>query len=260
MKRSAPYPTFRYWLNDDSEERLPISADGLSSNALPSDGQVLIGSTGNTPVAATLTAGTNVSIANAPGSITINADQAVPALTDGQLLIGSTGNQPVAATLTTGNGISVTNAPGSVTISQDPQAHGCLYWSDNVTVTTPSPGLFVKVAGTSTAKPQLNDTLIGNNRITYTGLDTKDFVITATISATCESNDRDHVFKFMKNSTIEDPVQITRSLKTDKPGSMGLQTCITLSTNDYIELFVRNIENTNTCTVVDLCIRMESIH
>jgi len=37
------------------------------------DGQVVIGSTGATPVAATLTAGTGVSITNAAGSITINA-------------------------------------------------------------------------------------------------------------------------------------------------------------------------------------------
>ena len=37
------------------------------------NGQVVIGSTGSTPVAATLTAGTNISIVNAAGSITISA-------------------------------------------------------------------------------------------------------------------------------------------------------------------------------------------
>jgi len=37
------------------------------------NGQVLIGSTGNAPVASTLTAGTNISITNASGSITIAA-------------------------------------------------------------------------------------------------------------------------------------------------------------------------------------------
>jgi hypothetical protein len=37
------------------------------------DGQVIIGSTGATPVAATLTAGTNISIANASGTVTISA-------------------------------------------------------------------------------------------------------------------------------------------------------------------------------------------
>lgn len=37
------------------------------------DGQLVIGSTGNDPAAATLTAGTNISITNAAGSITINS-------------------------------------------------------------------------------------------------------------------------------------------------------------------------------------------
>jgi hypothetical protein len=37
------------------------------------NGQLLIGSTGNAPIAATLTAGTNISIANASGSITISS-------------------------------------------------------------------------------------------------------------------------------------------------------------------------------------------
>lgn len=50
---------------------------GGSSNAITgtslTNGQLLIGSTGATPSAATLTAGTGVSIANASGSITINA-------------------------------------------------------------------------------------------------------------------------------------------------------------------------------------------
>ena len=45
------------------------------------DGQIVIGSTGATPTAATLTAGTNITITNAAGSITINATGAgvVPA-------------------------------------------------------------------------------------------------------------------------------------------------------------------------------------
>lgn len=40
---------------------------------LTTNGQIIIGSTGAFPVAATLTAGTNISIVNAAGSITISA-------------------------------------------------------------------------------------------------------------------------------------------------------------------------------------------
>jgi len=38
------------------------------------DGQLLIGSTGNAPVGATLTAGSNISLTNAAGSITVSSD------------------------------------------------------------------------------------------------------------------------------------------------------------------------------------------
>jgi hypothetical protein len=45
----------------------------LTSTAAPTNGQVLIGSTGNAPVLSTLTAGSNVTITNSPGSITISS-------------------------------------------------------------------------------------------------------------------------------------------------------------------------------------------
>jgi fibronectin-binding autotransporter adhesin len=43
------------------------------STAPPTNGQILIGSTGNAPVLATLTAGPNINITNSPGSVTISA-------------------------------------------------------------------------------------------------------------------------------------------------------------------------------------------
>lgn len=65
-----------------------VNIDYATQNAIPffnasgaideigplTDGELIIGSTGNPPVAATLTAGTNVSITNGAGSITINAN------------------------------------------------------------------------------------------------------------------------------------------------------------------------------------------
>ena len=49
------------------------SPTSLISTPAPSNGQILIGSTGNAPVLGTLTAGQNVSITSNPGSITISA-------------------------------------------------------------------------------------------------------------------------------------------------------------------------------------------
>lgn len=51
------------------------SPTSVTSTVAPSDGQILIGSTGDAPVLGTLTAGANIKIANNPGSITISATQ-----------------------------------------------------------------------------------------------------------------------------------------------------------------------------------------
>lgn len=49
-------------------------ASQITPSSVLTDGQVIIGRTGNTPVAANLTAGRGITISNGPGSITISAD------------------------------------------------------------------------------------------------------------------------------------------------------------------------------------------
>ena len=50
----------------------------ITATAQPTNGQVLIGSTGNDPVLSTLTAGTNISVTNGAGSITIASTAGAP--------------------------------------------------------------------------------------------------------------------------------------------------------------------------------------
>jgi hypothetical protein len=128
----------------------------LTTTAAPTNGQLLIGSTGAAPVAATLTAGTGVSIVNAAGSITINstgvtsvaASGGTTGLTftgspitttgtltlggtlavasggtglttapaNGQLLVGN-GTGYAQATLSGGTGISIANGAGTITVN-----------------------------------------------------------------------------------------------------------------------------------------------
>jgi hypothetical protein len=133
---------------------LPIGASdsgALAWTAAPTNGQLLVGSTGNQPVLATLTQGYNILVTNTAGAIridltgtTLHALQVgnatgsltslplgglgqiltgsatdpvwTTALIDGQLLIGSTGNAVVPATLSQGNNIGIANAHGSITI------------------------------------------------------------------------------------------------------------------------------------------------
>lgn len=124
----------------------------LDTTVAPTNGQLLIGSTGAIPVAATLTGTANqITVTNGAGSITLSLPQNIAvgssptfagltlsgltanaftysgtssalastaAPTNGQLLIGSTGAAPVAAALTgTANQVTVTNGPGTVTLS-----------------------------------------------------------------------------------------------------------------------------------------------
>jgi hypothetical protein len=124
----------------------------VDATAAPTNGQLLIGSTGSIPAVGTLTGTANqITVTNGPGSITLSLPQNIAvgssptfaaltlsgltansftysgaaglissttAPTNGQLLIGSTGAAPVAAALTgTANQVTVTNGPGTVTLS-----------------------------------------------------------------------------------------------------------------------------------------------
>lgn len=69
------YDGLGYFTSTTTTQYAPLVGD--ASNAITSigpltDGQLLIGSTGNNPSASTLTAGTNIGITNASGSVTIN--------------------------------------------------------------------------------------------------------------------------------------------------------------------------------------------
>lgn len=60
-------------LTPTDSSSLVVSSAGVVSYAAMTDGQLIIGTTGGTPTAATLTAGAGISIGNAGGAITISA-------------------------------------------------------------------------------------------------------------------------------------------------------------------------------------------
>ena len=85
------------------------------------DGQLIIGSTGNIPVASTLTAGSNISITNAAGSITISATSGgsgtVNTGTANQLAYYATTGAAVSGLASSNNGVLVTDGSGVPNIS-----------------------------------------------------------------------------------------------------------------------------------------------
>ena len=126
------------------------------------NGQMLIGSTGADPSAATITS-TGSTLTVTTGAGTLNIDVTAPltvsfggtgaitltahgilvgegtsavvskVLTNGQLLIGSTGADPVAASLSAGAGITITPGAGTITIASSEAAGGGFTWNDTIT-------------------------------------------------------------------------------------------------------------------------------
>lgn len=169
------------------------------------NGQLYVGSTAASVVAATLTGTANqVVVTNAAGTITLSTPQSIAAtssvtfanvtdsaltangalyagtaglltstaaMTNGQLLIGSTGSTPVLGTLTgTANEIVVTNAAGSITLST-PQAiaAGSSPTFAGLTISTFTLGSVI-FAGASGALAQNNANFFWDNTNSRLGL------------------------------------------------------------------------------------------
>jgi fibronectin-binding autotransporter adhesin len=89
----------------------------VTSTAAPTNGQILIGSTGNAPVLANLTAGPNVTITNGAGSVEISASSAAPV----PLPFFATGGQQTGVSLSPGQNVAALWGfllPYSVTTTQ----------------------------------------------------------------------------------------------------------------------------------------------
>lgn len=89
----------------------PGASGVLSSTAATTDGQLLIGRTGNTPLAATLTAGTGILITNGAGTIQIATTGVIASLN------GLTASTQSFATGTTGNDFNISSASSTHTFN-----------------------------------------------------------------------------------------------------------------------------------------------
>ena len=142
----------------------------LTTTIAPTNGQLLVGSTGAAPVVAAITGTANqVTVTNGAGTITLSTPQSIAAASDvtfnsailsantassflysdaskkvqstsaptnGQLLIGSTGVIPVVATITAGTNIAITNGAGSITVGVTGSVTGTLTAGTAVSLTS----------------------------------------------------------------------------------------------------------------------------
>lgn len=132
---------------------------------------------------------------------------------------------------------------------------GEVYMVGNATATViASTANYVKAAGT---------TIIGNNmgfdnggvsnRLRYTGAITRMFHVAVSFSFSAASNSQNVEFAVFKNGVrIDSSVQETKTGAAGDVQSTALHVVATLATNDYLEVFCRNLSTASNVTVKNL--------
>lgn len=127
------------------------------------------------------------------------------------------------------------------------------YMNGNATATTVSAtNTEYKVAGTTTSGSLTSKFTNTDNRATYTGSIERIFTVTATLSVTSGNNNQIGMY-VAKNGTVitESETYITTN-GSGRAEAATIQALVTLSTNDYIEIWVENSTSTTDITVTNL--------
>jgi len=118
----------------------------------------------------------------------------------------------------------------------DTHAEGAIYFATPAAtangIATP-----IKCAGTTAAQgTAVKVTQATTNRLTYTGVPTRDFKVEATISlsAAAATNGKIHIYK---NGSPITGATIARVLPIADVGAMAIHAYVSLATNDYVELW-----------------------
>jgi hypothetical protein len=126
----------------------------------------------------------------------------------------------------------------------DDNATGNLYVSTSVVTPVPGANTPIKASGITTGLNLLRTDTAGDNRLIYTGTKTRFFTYTASLSVTASSNGKRFVFYVAKNGVIlPESAQSRKIANGADRGSMTLSGVTQLQTNDFIEVWVENIND-----------------
>lgn len=130
------------------------------------------------------------------------------------------------------------------------RAFSSLYMNNNTTSTSmPAQGTFYKIAGSTTPINQKRFTAT-NNRLTYTGKDLITGKILIIIGAKAPSNGSDFSIAIAKNGTIISiPNGSMAAANNNESFQITLSTEVDMTTNDYIEVFIRR-NNSSTSSII----------
>ena len=144
------------------------------------------------------------------------------------------------------------DTPGLKT-EKDDVATGNLYITTNTPTTFPAANTPVKMSGTTSGVVFFRVSSPMDNRLTYTGTKTRIFTYTVTMSITAAMNNKRFSFYFAKNGVILPESKQSRKIANGLDiGALALSGVIELATNDYVEVWVENINDTTTITAESL--------
>ena len=127
---------------------------------------------------------------------------------------------------------------------KDDVATGNLYVTASASTVISAANTPVKMAGTTVGLNLFRVTSPIDNRLTYTGTKTRFFSYTGSISVTASNNGKRFVFYIAKNGVILPESEQSRKIANGADrGSISLSGVVELAPNDYIEVWVENIND-----------------
>ncbi len=131
------------------------------------------------------------------------------------------------------------------------------YMDGNSTETSfPGVGTYTKILGTTTLVTGKKFSA-SSNRFTYTGKSDTEFRVFGVVGGRAPTNGSDYTIVFAKNGTvISSPTSSLGPMTNNQGFQIVLESEVTLSTNDYIEVFIESNSGTTSLRVTDLQFRV----
>lgn len=123
-----------------------------------------------------------------------------------------------------------------------------------------SAGVSVKVAGTTTASPLVQRFTHAANRATYSGALVRNFKVMCTSSLTAGNNEDIGLYIAKNGSILTESEQYVTTSASGRIESVTIMTLVSLSTNDYIEIFTENASSSADITVTYMNVIAEALN
>ena len=148
------------------------------------------------------------------------------------------------------------NVQGDLTVegNNDPQYAGMYISTPTATVIAATTSHY-KVLGTTTSALLSNFTMPANNRLTYTGVGTRVFHVDVALSTTTAAANVVVEWAIAKNGTVITGTEIQRKQTTAADvAAVALDFVVSLTLNDYIEVFVKNTTSATNVTATKMVV------